>query len=167
MLSEEQEREQQELANEEKVMKRIDDDIARLRMRASMKLESECGAVKSNFADDQSLKTVLDGLANQLVRLRQHVEVIKHQPADQMQHQTFGGGQKLTKQQQERITSVVQTEKQKKSVPLDHAIVLVKHLVKMKTENYELETYIKEMKAKMEEAGVGVPSNPKQADSSE
>ena len=45
-------------------------------------------------------------------------------------------------------------------MPLDHAIVLVKHLVKMKTENYELENYIKEMKAKMQEAGVGVPSMP-------
>ena len=46
--------------------------------------------MKSNFADDQSLKTVLDALANQLVRLRQHVEVIKHQPSDQMQRETFG-----------------------------------------------------------------------------
>ena len=53
---------------------------------------------------------------------------------------------------------------------MDHAIVLVKHLVKMKTENYELESYIKEMKAKMEEAGVGVPGKSKPegtADSSE
>ena len=69
MLSKEQDREQ-ELAMEEKIMKRIDEDIARLRMRASMRVEQESAPVKSNFADDQSLKTVLDALANQLVRLR-------------------------------------------------------------------------------------------------
>ena len=55
---------------EEKIMKRIDDDIARLRMRASMRVEQESASVKSTFADDQSLRTVLDALANQLVRLR-------------------------------------------------------------------------------------------------
>ena len=52
------------------------------------------------------------------------------------------------------------TEKQKKTVPLDHAIVLVKHLVQIKTENYELEGYIKEMQAKLQEAGLEVPLKP-------
>ena len=47
-------------------------------------------------------------------------------------------------------------------MPLDHAIVLVKHLVQMKTENYELEAYIRDMQAKMQEAGVEVPAKPTQ-----
>ena len=40
-----------ELAVEEKIMKRIDEDIARLRMRESMRLELESAPVNSNFAD--------------------------------------------------------------------------------------------------------------------
>ena len=40
---------------------------------------------------------------------------------------------------------------------MDHAIVLVKHMVQTKTENLELENYIKEMQAKMKEAGVELP----------
>ena len=52
-------------------------------------------------------------------------------------------------------------------MPLDHAIVLVKHLVQMKTENYELEGYIREMQAKMQEAGLEVPLKPTKNDASE
>jgi hypothetical protein len=43
-------------------------------------------------------------------------------------------------------------------VPLEHALVLVKHLVEMKTTNMELEIYVKEMQVKMREGGIAVPS---------
>jgi len=43
-------------------------------------------------------------------------------------------------------------------VPLEHALVLVKHLVQMKTTNMELETYVREMQVKMREGGMPVPS---------
>ena len=61
----------------------------------------------------------------------------------------------------------MQVEKQKKTVPLDHALVLVKHLVQVKTENLELESYIKEMQAKMQEAGVAIPSKHKPENASD
>jgi len=44
---------------------------------------------------------------------------------------------------------VVEMEKQRKTVPLDHSLVLIKHLVQVKTENLELESYVKEMQAKL------------------
>lgn len=56
--------EQQHAAIEEKIMERIDKDIERLRMRASMHLELESAKVNSTFADQKSLCTVLDALAN-------------------------------------------------------------------------------------------------------
>ena len=103
------------------------------------------------------------------MRLRQNVEMIRTQPADEDKagkHQTFGPGG-LTPVQKERIAKLVQTEKQRKTVPLDHTLVLVKHLVKMKTENLELESYIKEMKAKMQENGIAIPSKHKPENASD
>ena len=82
-------------AMEEKIMEQIDKDIARLRMRESMRLELESAPVNSALADHQSLGVVLDALSNQVRRLRQNVEVIKNQPADD-HHETFGGGFGLT-----------------------------------------------------------------------
>ena len=41
---------------------------------------------------------------------------------------------------------------------LEHALVLVKHLTQMKTTNLELETHVKELQAKLREAGVPVPT---------
>ena len=52
-------------------------------------------------------------------------------------------------------------------MPLDHAIVLVKHLVQVKTENLELENYIREMQAKMQEAGLEVADRPKHGGNSD
>lgn len=111
----------------------------------------ESSPVNSSFADHQALSTVLDGLSNQILRLRQHVEVIRSQPADDVKagkHQTFGGDD-LSPAQKERIAKVVEMEKQRKTVPLDHSLVLIKHLVQVKTENLELESYVKEMQAKL------------------
>ena len=71
-----------ELAFEEEALNKFDSDITRLRMRESRRLVLECTPVNSAFADHQSLSIVLDAISSQVLRLRQHVEVIKTQPAD-------------------------------------------------------------------------------------
>jgi len=56
-----------------------------------MRLELESAPVNSAFADQKSLGVVLDALSNQVMRLRQHIEVIKTQPTDDPARETFGG----------------------------------------------------------------------------
>ena len=63
-----------------------------------------------------------------------------------MKHTTFGGGEEnLTADQRTKIDLLVGKARQDRSVPLDHALVLVKHLMQTRLSNMELETYIKEM----------------------
>ena len=45
-------------------------------------------------------------------------------------------------------------QKQEKTVALDHALVLVQHLLKAQTTNMELTNSLKEMQAKMQEHGI-------------
>ena len=69
--------------------------------------------------------------------------MIKSQPSDKaLKHQTFGkeDGQNLSSDQLERIAQIICRAKGDKSVPLDHALVLTKHLVEVKTQNMNLES---------------------------
>ena len=75
-----------------------------------------------------------------------------------MKHTTFGGEESLTEEQKSKIDVLVGKARQERSVPLDHALVLVKHLMQTRLANMELETYIKEMQAKLQENGISVPS---------
>lgn len=92
------------------------------------------------------------------MRLQQQVEAIKHQAESSTpgSHSTFGAAP-LSKEQTEAIASVVKRKNEEKSVPLEHALTLVKLLLKSRTANMELENYINELKAQLDEAGHTVP----------
>ncbi len=75
-----------------------------------------------------------------------------------MKHTTFGGEETLSPEQKAQVDQLVNKAKQERSVPLDHALVLVKHLMQARSANMELETYINEMQAKLSENGISVPS---------
>ena len=144
--------------NNEESLSKHEADLMRLKARQSQRLEAETATVNSQIADHQSLIAVLDGLSSQILRVRQHIDMIKSQPLDKAQkHQTFGmdEGQNLSSDQMERIAQVIGRHKADKSVPLDHALVLTKHLVEVKTQNMNLETQILELQAKLKENPTG------------
>lgn len=62
-------------------------------------------------------------------------------------------GDNLTPNQKVKVDSFILAQKQKKVVPLQHALVLVQHLVDMKNRNIELETTVKDLEARLEESG--------------
>ena len=70
--------------------------------------------------------------------------MVKSQP--DVTRETFGSSS-ISPQVQAKIIQVVDKHKKNPTVPLEHAIVLVKHLIKTKTANLELENQIKEMQA--------------------
>ena len=97
----------------------------------------------SSYADHTSLVTVLDGLSNQIVRLRSEVTALVCTSKDH-KHQTFGQAN-FTQEQKQRAQAAIHIQKQEKSVALDHALVLVQHLLKAETVNMELKNSLREM----------------------
>ena len=145
--------------NNEEALSKYEADFIKLKARQSQRLEAENAAVNSQIADHQSLISVLDGLSSQILRVRQHVDMIKSQPLDKAQkHQTFGPDENLSSDQLERIAQIIGRHKGEKSVPLDHALVLTKHLVEVKTQNMSLETQILELQAQLKENSTGQPT---------
>ena len=61
--------------------------------------------------------------------------------------ETFGPGFSLSPQQRAQVAETLKMKRQEKTVPLEHAIVLVKHLLKAQTVNMELDNHIKELQA--------------------
>ena len=57
-------------ATQEEALDKIDEDIARLRMRESCRVSLESAPVNSAYADHQALGIVLDSLSSQIMRLR-------------------------------------------------------------------------------------------------
>ena len=69
----------------------LDQDIMKLRMRQSQALALESAPLDKDLCDERSLGQVLDGLSSQVLRLRQHCEIIRSTPTQDLKHQTFGG----------------------------------------------------------------------------
>ena len=66
------------------------------------------------------------GLESQINRVRQHIDDVKTTPG---QSTSSGEGNDVTSSKRMQISQVVQAYRDRATVPLDHAIVLVKHLV--------------------------------------
>ena len=147
--------------DEEDELNGHDQDILKLRSRNSTTVDLNLvEPVNSRRVNHASLMTVLHNLSSHILQIRQNVEAVQSEADDNIRQSSNKAGrqnEQVVQQQKARVAEVLRQQKQEKLVPIDHALVLVKHLVHLKTANLELETYIKEMQVKMAEANVAVP----------
>ena len=59
--------------------------------------------------------------------------------------------------QQDAINATIKRKNEEKSVPLEHALILVKSLLQQKSVNMELTAQIGEIKAQVEQSGHSIP----------
>ena len=57
----------------------------------------------------------------------------------------------------EELAELLEIERDQQVVPLDHALVLVKHMMRQKTKNLALHAHIKNMEALLQSNHIGVP----------
>ena len=135
-------------------VRNFDQNILQLKNKTAasdLGLESE-----TVLNDHHTLCEVLDGLADQISGIRRKVDIIKTTAQDSSMKNFTPGD--LTPQQASQIMELMNAKKRERSVAFADALILVRHLVGMKTVNLEQACYIKEMQAKLQEHNIAVPS---------
>lgn len=120
--------------------------------------EAQVGALRAVDCDSpntKSLHTVLDLLEDQIQEANDKIEsaIATDITASNSSKKVVSFNESFTPQQKDKIQGLIRAEKEKKSVPLQYALVLVQHLVEMKNRNLELETNVRELEAKLQEHG--------------
>ena len=105
---------------------------------------------QSTQSDDQltsvmsKLMTMISGLKAQI-----QVKVADIQKANAV-HATFGNhqnGKQLSLQQKDEVAGLFDQLRAEQNVPLDHILVVIKHVLHVKTQNLAMQAHLKNMEA--------------------
>lgn len=102
----------------------------------------------SNVVDHSSFVTVVNNAQACLRQIEAEVEAFKRSSQNGKQHASFGNAgapSHLSSQEKDHIASLIKERKQERVIPLDHILVVLRHMLQVKAEYMEMSNYVKEM----------------------